>query len=301
MVRNGPSTSINLDLTKCMLLFLTHTSVASAYVLFEAGYAYARGTPVVPIGLLGYDIKDAPPPIARLQGINVRSAEDLNDLVALLAQRFQIRFPRAITALYFERIISKAVSHGTLIRAHRLSNRATTYEDAIALIEGADDDTHVRATVAVFDPDDFDDPHFTRYLHTLAARCGEAAKHGGRFTYHGVFGFRRTKAGDMPARVRRSFEKRIAVFHAAGALKRVRFFEVPEQWALNMLFINNDHAIIGFPEDAEDSKLQYGVRLSGTDVVSPVVNWYDKCVEGQAWPLAIPSLRRGRRHQRRHA
>src|SRR3982751_137728 len=50
----------NLALAKCMLLFLTHTSAASAYVLFEAGYAHARGTPVVPIGMLGYDIEHAP-------------------------------------------------------------------------------------------------------------------------------------------------------------------------------------------------------------------------------------------------
>jgi hypothetical protein len=90
----------------------------------------------------------------------------------------------------------------------------------------------------------------------------------------------------------KAIEQRLRIFKAAGAESRISMFEVPEQWALNMLFINREHAIIGFPEDAADPQLQYGVRLSGSDLVSPVVEWYDKCIEGRAKPLKIELKRR---------
>jgi hypothetical protein len=281
---------------KAVIVLLSHAAVTSQWVLFEMGFAYAKQVPVIPVGILGLEVNYQPPPISLLQGINVADAMGLNHMLEQLGKHLRRTFAATFADKDYDKIFGDAPVQTSPIRTFRLPSRPEIYAEGTKLVRHCDINSHVRATVAVFDPDDMKDKYFHEYIDTIAEKCGHAAKVGARFTYHVVFGFRRTKSGKIPSALHKAIEQRLRVFRAAGAEARLNMFEVPEQWTLNMLFINREHAILGFPEDATDPQLQYGMRLSGADLVTPLVEWYDKCIEGRAQPLRI-EVRRSRRRR----
>ena len=71
-----------------MIVFLTPRSLQSSWVHFEAGFAYSKGVRVVPVALPGVDMGQVPAPLGLLQGFNVRSADGLNNLIALVNSAF---------------------------------------------------------------------------------------------------------------------------------------------------------------------------------------------------------------------
>jgi len=190
----------------------------------------------------------------------------------------------------YERILSWTHHRGTVIKALHLPDRARTYQEAIGLILSARDNAHIRATVSLFDPDDFSDKLFREYLKSVAKRCGLSAKNNGSFRYDAVFGFNRGESGQIPLHVRTALIQRVKVFRDHRALRSIAFHELSAKWALNILVVDYDDAIIGFPESAQHTKLQEGVRLSGLHVVSPIASWYDKCVQGQATKIDLSAL-----------
>ena len=64
-----------LDSSALMFSFLSPVSTGSAWINFEAGYAYARGVKVVPVAILGKDLNTLHPPLSLLQGFNLKSYE----------------------------------------------------------------------------------------------------------------------------------------------------------------------------------------------------------------------------------
>ena len=73
-----------LESAKLLVTFITGNSVGSSWVSFEAGFAYSKGVQVVPVGFLGLDVANVPPPIGLLQGFNITSADGLDNLIALV-------------------------------------------------------------------------------------------------------------------------------------------------------------------------------------------------------------------------
>jgi TIR domain len=63
-----------LEAAALMLVFITPNSIGSGWVYFEAGYSYAKGVRVIPIGFLGVDLAQIGPPLSLLQGFNITSA-----------------------------------------------------------------------------------------------------------------------------------------------------------------------------------------------------------------------------------
>lgn len=283
-----------LDRAQCVIVFFSHAAAASQWVLFETGYAWAKGTPVIPLGIHGFDFKKGVHPISARQGFNIQAADDLNRVVEELGHIFQRTFKGSFSPAEHARMAAEAPRHGTVIRAWRLKDRSEIYDEGIELVTKCDYDSHVRATVSAFDPDDVRDAHFRTYLNAIARKCGAAArKREHRFAYDVVFGFRRTARGLIPENVFRALRNRIAMFDKAHGTSKVRFYELDQEWTLNMLLLNYEEAIIGFPEDARKPQLQHGVRLEGYDVVAPVVQWYKACVRDQAFPLDVSLIRKG--------
>jgi hypothetical protein len=77
-----------LETSNLMFVFLSPSSIKSQWVYFEAGYAYSKKIRVVPVGIMGADLTALPPPISLLHGFNVRSADSLDNILALLNETF---------------------------------------------------------------------------------------------------------------------------------------------------------------------------------------------------------------------
>ncbi|MBA7472084.1 hypothetical protein ES707_07404 [subsurface metagenome] len=72
-----------------MFVLLSPNSVRSSWIYFEAGFTYSRGIEVVPIGVLGIDLSQLPPPMNLLQGFNINAAESLNNIITVINRKFE--------------------------------------------------------------------------------------------------------------------------------------------------------------------------------------------------------------------
>lgn len=83
-----------LQTASAMFVFITPNSINSSWIYFEAGYAYAKGIKVIPVGL-GTDITLLRPPLNLLQGFNILSGDGLNNLIAVINDIFALKFPES--------------------------------------------------------------------------------------------------------------------------------------------------------------------------------------------------------------
>lgn len=86
-----------LSETGVMFVFISPNSLGSHWLYFEAGYTYARKIRVVPIGALGVDLSSVGPPLGLLQGFNIRNADGLNNLLAVINDEFGFGHPLSFT------------------------------------------------------------------------------------------------------------------------------------------------------------------------------------------------------------
>ncbi len=97
-----------LDTTPLMIVFITPNSVTSSWIYFEAGYAYSKGVRVVPVGLLGIDLSNIPPPLSLLQGFNIRSCDGLDNLIALANSTFSFSLTTKFSREEYDEIVALA-------------------------------------------------------------------------------------------------------------------------------------------------------------------------------------------------
>jgi hypothetical protein len=81
-----------------MMVFVTPASLTSSWLYFEAGFAYAKGLRVIPIGALGIDLNNLRPPLSLLQGFNIKSADGLSNLIAVTNKEFEFSHSESFTA-----------------------------------------------------------------------------------------------------------------------------------------------------------------------------------------------------------
>lgn len=100
--------SIQTALESCQLMFVfvTPASLHSTWLFFESGFAYSRRTRVVPVALLGVDLKEVAPPLSLLQGFNVTSAAGLNNLLAVINEEFDHRHKESFTENDYARVLA---------------------------------------------------------------------------------------------------------------------------------------------------------------------------------------------------
>jgi hypothetical protein len=77
-----------LNSARLMFVFVTADSLRSEWIFFESGFAYAKAIRVIPVGFLGADLKGLTPPLSLLQGFNIKSAEGLNNILAIVNTEF---------------------------------------------------------------------------------------------------------------------------------------------------------------------------------------------------------------------
>lgn len=81
-----------LNEAKIMFVFVTPTSVNSAWIYFEAGFAYSKGIEVVPVGV-GVNVDQLKAPLNLLQGFDITSADSLNNFLTVVNRKFNLTFP----------------------------------------------------------------------------------------------------------------------------------------------------------------------------------------------------------------
>jgi len=82
-----------LNSAKIMFIFVTENTISSGWIYFEAGFAYAKGIHVIPVGI-GIDIGTLKAPLNLLQGFNITSADSLNKLLFISAASLLLFLPR---------------------------------------------------------------------------------------------------------------------------------------------------------------------------------------------------------------
>jgi len=80
-----------LSNAQIMFVFVTSNSINSAWIYFEAGYAYSKGIEVVPIGI-GVNIDQLKAPLNLLQGFNIMSGDSLNNIISIINKKFNTQF-----------------------------------------------------------------------------------------------------------------------------------------------------------------------------------------------------------------
>lgn len=88
--------------------FLSPNSLLSQWVFFEAGIAFERGTPVVPVGISGVQVGQLPPPMSLLQGFDIESAHGLKVLVDTINRAFAYAHSTSFTMIDYNFVTGTA-------------------------------------------------------------------------------------------------------------------------------------------------------------------------------------------------
>ena len=91
-----------LESSELMFVFASPAAVHSDWIHFESGFAYSKGTQVVPIGVLGQDVGNLRPPLSLLQGFNLRDKESFGNLVALINSKYHFTFQETISEQQYQ-------------------------------------------------------------------------------------------------------------------------------------------------------------------------------------------------------
>ncbi|MBD5548145.1 MAG: toll/interleukin-1 receptor domain-containing protein [Lachnospiraceae bacterium] len=74
-----------------MFIFVTPNSIKSDWIYFEAGFAYAKGIEVIPVGI-GVHIGELKAPLNLLQGFDILSCDSLDNFISVINKRFDLSF-----------------------------------------------------------------------------------------------------------------------------------------------------------------------------------------------------------------
>lgn len=92
-----------LNVSQVMFVFVTPNSINTAWIYFEAGFAYSKGIRVIPVGI-GVSIGQLKPPLSLLQGFDVLSKDSLNNIITVVNQEFGLAFGEIYTDVEFHAI-----------------------------------------------------------------------------------------------------------------------------------------------------------------------------------------------------
>lgn len=95
-----------LNDSKLMIVFVSPHSLNSHWIYFEAGFSYCKGIRVVPVGVLGIDLEQIPPPLSLLQGFNIKDASGINNIIALINEEFSHKHEESFTESEYNEIFA---------------------------------------------------------------------------------------------------------------------------------------------------------------------------------------------------
>ena len=94
-----------LNNAQIMFVFVTPTSIDSAWIYFEAGFAYSKNIEVIPVGI-GVNIGQLKAPLNLLQGFDITSIDGLNNFITVINRKFDLKFSEAFTEADYKAVFS---------------------------------------------------------------------------------------------------------------------------------------------------------------------------------------------------
>jgi len=173
---------------------------------------------------------------------------------------------------------SAGVSGSWAVDSLPLRTRSEMYSEIVRQISQFEGSLHVRATSILPDRERNYDLPSGEYLQALASACRHAADTGYASSYTIVMAFQEQEDGSPPPDRQEAIRTRQSFFEAAGASSSITIFQTRHSWLLDLLTINDECAVIGFPAQASDPHLSYAIRLTGRQLVSQITQWFDTCV-----------------------
>lgn len=113
-----------LNKAKIMFLFVTPNSINSAWIYFEAGFAYSKGIEVIPIGI-GVNIEQLKPPLSLLQGFDIISPDSLNNIIKIINKKFETEFSYLFAEDTYNTIFASIATCNNYINLGEIFYRAT--------------------------------------------------------------------------------------------------------------------------------------------------------------------------------
>jgi hypothetical protein len=258
----------------CVIIILSDAALRSSWVLFEAGVGHGRPIDVIPVALAGFNVERGRPPLSFLQTIYVATADQLNDLLYRISLAVRCEFTKRFVAADLAAIVAKASRPSPQMDTAPLLTRREIFDEASDLVTRAHPNSIIRGASSLVDNRDAPDRYMRHFNEAVRAKFLEAISIGGRMRYDIVLGIHRD-GGAIPAEARAAITRRAALFRDIGAIGRLRMRESTDAWSMNLLLVNDHDAILAFPEGTRGSRLRYGIRITGIELVAPIVHWYE--------------------------
>lgn len=131
-----------LNNAQIMFVFVTPISIDSAWVYFEAGFAYSKKIEVIPVGI-GVNIGHLKAPLNLLQGFDITSIDSLNNFITIINRKFDLKFMEAFTETDYKSIFSSVAESSTPLNLSDIFTYAK-YERCSQYIDSTNDNNVIR-------------------------------------------------------------------------------------------------------------------------------------------------------------
>lgn len=209
---------------------------------------------------------------------------------ALLSKKTDEELPSVLAQAWSDDLATRVGGSGALY-AIQLATRTDMYKELIRLLTGLSGPVRVRATSVLPYREQSFDPLFRDYMRTVAQKCRAATLDSNAASYINIVACQVGTSGKLPDHREEAIRVRRQIFDDAGAGEHIAVFQIQHHWLLNVLTINDEHAVIGFPKQATDPHLSHAVRLSGQPFVSQITQWFDTCLLPSARVVDLETLR----------
>lgn len=112
-----------LKSAQIMFVFVTPNSIDSAWIYFEAGFAYSKDIQVIPVGI-GINIGQLKPPLSLLQGFNITSADSLNNFITVINREFNLTFKDVFEEMDYKEVFRSVTVPALSLRINEIFTQA---------------------------------------------------------------------------------------------------------------------------------------------------------------------------------
>jgi len=267
-----------LDRARMVLVLTTSASERSPWVAFEAGYATAKGKPVIPLLPPAYPPDRLKPPLNFRHWIAIQSTADLGSIIEQLNGDLDANFPAEASTNDLETLFSEVREHWVL-EATPLMSREALYEEIAKRVRKAKRHEHIQVTSTLPHQVNEPDPSFEKYISAVAEKCADAKKHDDIADYTVVMAYKLNPDRTPPPDRVEAIRFRQKAFAIVGATDRMKILHIDDYWLIDVMTIGYDNGLIAFPGRRNDPKLRHAIWIYGHDFVSLLNEWFELCVK----------------------
>ncbi|MEO8383033.1 MAG: toll/interleukin-1 receptor domain-containing protein [Acidobacteriota bacterium] len=264
-----------LRAAECVVVLLSDNAMRSCWVSYEAGVGYGRGAEVIPIALAGFQVDRQKPPLLFHQAVTIGTLDQLNGVLHRIEKRLERKFTRQFSSEDHAAIAGKATRPDPQMEIKPLYSRDKVFDVAVEIVGSAPRGAVIRGFSSLVHNKDKPDHDMRRLNDAVRARFQEAKADKCGMRYEVILGIHRYR-GSIPPDAKAAIARRAEQFELIDAAKSLRIYESPDAWSMNLLMVNDNDALLAFPQGVRGSRLRYGMRVKGAALVAPIVRWFEK-------------------------